>query len=70
MESFKELRQFKPIRDLDSELKFTELLKHIYHRHRHVGRLNPPEPLYKATLPLPMIKYVIISCHKGTYSWH
>ena len=34
MESFKELRNFKPIRDAESELKFTHLLRHIYHRHR------------------------------------
>jgi len=36
VESSKELRSFKPIRDADSELKFTDLLKHIYHRHRYV----------------------------------
>ncbi|BDA45758.1 [Pyruvate dehydrogenase (acetyl-transferring)] kinase isozyme [Coccomyxa sp. Obi] len=36
VESFKELREFKPIRDAESELNFTELLKHIYHRHRNV----------------------------------
>ena len=36
MESFKELRNFRPIRDAESELKFTDLLKHIYHRHRYV----------------------------------
>lgn len=34
VESFKELRNFKPIRDAESELKFTSLLRHIYHRHR------------------------------------
>ena len=34
VESFKELRNFKPIRDAESELKFTHLLRHIYHRHR------------------------------------
>lgn len=34
VESFKELRNFKPIRDAESELKFTGLLRHIYHRHR------------------------------------
>ena len=37
MESFKELRNFRPIKDAESELKFTDLLKHIYHRHRCVG---------------------------------
>lgn len=36
VESFKELRNFKPIRDAESELKFTHLLRHIYHRHRNV----------------------------------
>ncbi|CAL5220332.1 g2325 [Coccomyxa viridis] len=36
VESFKELREFKPIRDAESELKFTGLLRHIYHRHRNV----------------------------------
>ena len=35
VESFKELRNFKPIRDAESELKFTGLLRHIYHRHRY-----------------------------------
>ena len=40
MESFKELREFKPIRDAESELKFTELLKHIYHRHRQVLQIS------------------------------
>ena len=35
VESFKELREFKPIRDAESELKFTGLLRHIYHRHRY-----------------------------------
>ena len=34
VESFKELRNFRPIKDAESELKFTDLLKHIYHRHR------------------------------------
>ena len=34
VESFKELRNFRPIRDAENELKFTDLLKHIYHRHR------------------------------------
>ena len=34
VESFQELRNFKPIRDAESELKFTHLLRHIYHRHR------------------------------------
>ena len=34
VESFKELRNFRPIRDAESELQFTSLLKHIYHRHR------------------------------------
>ena len=34
VESFKELRNFKPIRDAESELRFTSLLRHIYHRHR------------------------------------
>ena len=34
VESFKELRDFKPIRDAETELKFTHLLRHIYHRHR------------------------------------
>ena len=36
MESFKDLREFPTIRDDNDEQKFTELLKHIYHRHRHV----------------------------------
>ena len=34
VESFQELRDFKAIRDAESELKFTLLLRHIYHRHR------------------------------------
>ena len=42
VESFKELRNFRPIRDADSELQFTGLLKHIYHRHRSgLFRENP-----------------------------
>ena len=36
MESFKDLRDFPTIRDDNDEQKFTDLLKHIYHRHRHV----------------------------------
>ncbi len=42
MESFKELRNFKPIRDAESELKFTGLLRHIYHRHRYEPAYNHP----------------------------
>ena len=36
VESFKDLRDFPTIKDDNDEQKFTELLKHIYHRHRHV----------------------------------
>ena len=34
VDSFKELRRFPAVRDTSDELHFTELLKHIYHRHR------------------------------------
>lgn len=36
MESFKELRSFPLIKDASDELKFTELLRHIYRRHANV----------------------------------
>lgn len=36
VESFKDLREFPPIKDINDEKKFTDLLRHIYHRHRHV----------------------------------
>lgn len=36
VESFKELRTFPHIRDANDELKFTELLRHIYRRHANV----------------------------------
>jgi len=34
VDSFKELRRFPQVKDTADELHFTELLKHIYHRHR------------------------------------
>ena len=34
VDSFKELRRFPPVKDTSDELNFTDLLKHIYHRHR------------------------------------
>lgn len=36
VESFKDLREFPAVKDMDDEKKFTDLLRHIYHRHRHV----------------------------------
>eukprot|EP00775_Hariotina_reticulata_P011444 gene11444-11590_t len=36
VESFKELRSFPLIRDASDELRFTELLRHIYRRHANV----------------------------------
>ena len=36
VESFKDLREFPVIKDDNDEQKFTDLLRHIYHRHRHV----------------------------------
>ena len=36
VESFKDLREFPAIKDDNDEQKFTDLLRHIYHRHRHV----------------------------------
>ncbi len=36
VESFKDLRDFPAIKDNNDEQKFTDLLRHIYHRHRHV----------------------------------
>lgn len=36
VESFKELRTFPRIRDAGDEVKFTELLRHIYRRHANV----------------------------------
>lgn len=36
VESFKDLREFPAIKDNNDEQKFTDLLRHIYHRHRHV----------------------------------
>eukprot|EP00891_Asterochloris_glomerata_P003635 jgi/Astpho2/3635/Aster-06926 len=36
VESFRELREFPRIQDINDEAKFTDLLRHIYHRHRHV----------------------------------
>ena len=35
IESFRELRRFKPIKDDQDESTFTDLLRDIYHRHRH-----------------------------------
>lgn len=34
MESFKDLRAFSPIKDSTDEVQFTDLLKHIYNRHK------------------------------------
>lgn len=34
MESFKDLRAFAPIKDSTDESQFTDLLKHIYNRHK------------------------------------
>ena len=34
VDSFKELRRFPVVKDTSDELNFTNLLKHIYHRHR------------------------------------
>ena len=36
VESFRDLREFPAIKDNNDEQKFTDLLRHIYHRHRHV----------------------------------
>ncbi|KAK9845210.1 hypothetical protein WJX81_000109 [Elliptochloris bilobata] len=36
VDSFKELRRFPAVKDTADELHFTDLLKHIYHRHRNV----------------------------------
>lgn len=36
VESFKELRHYPLIRDPDDEIKFTDLLRHIYRRHANV----------------------------------
>jgi hypothetical protein len=36
VESFKELRAFRKVRDAGDEVQFTALLKHIYSRHRNV----------------------------------
>jgi pyruvate dehydrogenase kinase 2/3/4 len=36
VESFRDLRHFPPIKDTSDERKFTEMLKHVYHRHRNV----------------------------------
>ena len=36
VESFKDLREFPAVKDINDEKKFTDLLRHIYHRHRHV----------------------------------
>ena len=38
VDSFKELRRFPQVKDTADELHFTELLKHIYHRHRCAAR--------------------------------
>ena len=32
VESFRELREFPRIQDINDEAKFTDLLRHIYHR--------------------------------------
>ncbi len=34
VESFKDLRAFTPIKDSSDEVQFTDLLKHIYNRHK------------------------------------
>lgn len=34
VESFKDLRAFAPIKDSSDEALFTDLLKHIYNRHK------------------------------------
>lgn len=62
MESFKELREFKPIRDAESELKFTELLKHIYHRHRQASEVQLNKFPHTSSLSL----YSATSC--GTHT--
>lgn len=36
VESFKELRAYPAIKQAADELKFTELLRHIYRRHANV----------------------------------
>ncbi|GIL78201.1 hypothetical protein Vretimale_7587 [Volvox reticuliferus] len=33
VESFRDLRSFPPVRDIGDELKFTEMLRHVYRRH-------------------------------------
>ena len=40
VDSFKELRRFPAVKDTADELHFTELLKHIYHRHRRAALLR------------------------------
>lgn len=65
VESFKELRNFKPIRDAESELKFTSLLRHIYHRHRcRLGLARAPEQLCTFQLLPPHALHDNILCTK------
>jgi pyruvate dehydrogenase kinase 2/3/4 len=56
VESFKELRTFPHIRDANDELKFTELLRHIYRRHANVV------PVMAKVRPLNDSGCVCVSC--------
>lgn len=59
VESFKELRSFPRVRDAQDELKFTGLLKHIYHRHKNVvpvmamGVAELKRDLHQVSIPQP-----------------
>ena len=62
MESFKELRNFQPIRDAESELKFTRLLRHIYHRHRQ-GPAASRFELFISAKVLVMLQLPVCTAH-------
>ena len=48
IESFRELRRFKPIKSDQDESTFTDLLRDIYHRHRYVWRSHSsPGPSFQ-----------------------
>jgi hypothetical protein len=56
VDSFKELRRFPAVKDTADELHFTELLKHIYHRHRCAARRRLLDGRPIARLPQRVLK--------------
>ena len=52
VESFKELRALRPIKDAEDEANFTKMLRSIYMRHAGVVPVSPP-PFFLPPLRRP-----------------